>query len=289
LIAARRTNPMTLLEAIREFFLSRTAPASLPDLYSALPSEKKHSLRARIYENLGRHFKRVGKGVYVAVEGEATCVVVQGDAWEETKKIPSRSVDCVVTDPPYPWLDHFVERGTTRRRLDWGYEKREIDRELGLELFRVLKDGAHAFIFVPAETGATRKHIEKLIGILEGCGFVFNKRFIWDKLVLGMGYNGRNRYEGILFMSKGKKRMPLDFSIPDVLDHPALDSRLRSHESEKPCWVIEQLIKFATAAGEIVLDCFAGSLSTGRAALGLGRSAILIEKDAGILAKAVLT
>jgi len=277
---------MTLLEAIREFFIGKNE-VHLQDLYAGLPQEKEHSLRARIYENLGRHFERVGKGVYVAVEGEAACVVVEGDSWKEMKKIPSVSVDCVITDPPYPWLDHFVEQGTTRRRLDWGYEKREIDRELGLELYRVLRDGAHAFIFVPAETEATRKHIDRMIGMLEACGFVFNKRFIWDKLTLGMGYNGRNRYEGILFMSRGKKRMPQDLSIPDVLDHPALDSRLRIHPSEKPTWILEQLILFATKTGEIVLDCFCGSGSVGKAALNLGRNAILIEKDPEILDRAL--
>jgi len=276
---------MTLLEAIQEFFISKKE-VHLRDIYEHVDGLK-HSIRARIYENLGTRFRRVGRGVYVAVEGEATCIVMQGDAWEETKKIPSRSVDCVTIDPPYPWLDHFVKQGTTRRRMDWSYEKREIDRDLGFELYRILKDGAHAFIFVPAETGATRPHIEKLIAMCEGFGFVFNKRFIWDKLTLGMGYNGRNRYEGILFFSKGKRRMPCDLSIPDVLDHPALDSRLRSHESEKPVWLLEQLIKFATKAGELILDCFAGSLSAGKAALNLGRNSILIEKDPGILEKAL--
>lgn len=279
---------MTLIQAIRAFFIEKKGePVHLRDLYAHLPERKEHSLRARIYERLGKEFRRVGEGLYAAVDGPAACVVVQSDAWEAVRTLPSRSVDALITDPPYPWLDRWVGKGTTRPRMRWGYEKREIDRDLGLELSRVLKKGAHAFIFVPAETQTTRPHIDRLIRLLEDCGFVFNKRFIWDKMTLGLGYNGRNRYEGILFLSKGPKRLPCDLSVPDVLDHPAADSRSRKHESEKPAWVLEQLVKFATRAGELVLDCFAGSLSTGKAALGLGRDSIMIEKDAQILAKAL--
>jgi hypothetical protein len=36
---------------------------------------------------------------------------------------------------------------------------------------------------------------------------------------MGMGYNGRNQYENILFLSKGKRHKPYDLSIRDVLSH----------------------------------------------------------------------
>jgi site-specific DNA-methyltransferase (adenine-specific) len=273
---------MTLLEAIREFFVGKTE-VHLQDLYAAIPA-KRHSLRAQIYKNLGSRFQRVGKGVYVAIENEATCVVVERDAWDAVKEIPSRSVDAIVTDPPYPWLAKLLEiHTTTRRRMRWDFEKREIDRDLGLELYRVLKDGAHAFFFVPAETATTRPHIERFIRRLEGCGFVFNKRFVWDRLRMGMGYNGRCRHEGILFMSRGQRRKPCDLSVPDVIAVKAPDPRVRRHGTEKPVVLLERLVSFSTRAGELVLDCFAGALSTGRAALNLGRNAILIEKSAAVL------
>ena len=32
-----------------------------------------------------------------------------------------------------------------------------------------------------------------------------------------MGYNGQNRYEQIVFLSKGERLMPLDLGVPDVL------------------------------------------------------------------------
>jgi site-specific DNA-methyltransferase (adenine-specific) len=279
---------VTLIDAIQEFFVGKKEVA-LQDLYAGLPAAKEHSLRARIYENLGKLFKRVGHGVYIAMEGDATCVVVQGDAWEETKKIPSEFVDAVVTDPPYPWLSPHIElHTTTRPRMRWGFEKREIDLELGRELHRILKKGAHAFFFVPAETATTRPKIEGFIRTLESCGFVFNKRFIWDRVLLGMGYNGRCRYEGILFMSKGRRRKPCDLSIPDVIVERQTHHRHRVHPTEKPVGLLSKLIRFATMTGEMVLDIFAGSLSTGRAAIAVGRNALLIEKDPTLLEKALL-
>lgn len=279
---------MTLREAIRDFLLDKPCGANLQDLYAALPGEKRHSLRAQIYKNLGKAFQRVGKGVYVAMDREATCVVVQQDAWDAVKEIPSRSVDAVLTDPSYPWLEKLLAiHTTTRRRMRWDFEKREVDRELGLELFRVLKEGAHAFFFVPAETAVTRPHIERFITLLEGCGFVFNKRFIWDRVNLGMGYNGRCRYEGILFMSRGPRRKPCDLAVPDLISEKSAAPGARRHPCEKPPGLLGRLIRFATRVGETVLDCFAGSLSTGRAALANGRNAILIEKDAAILGRAL--
>lgn len=275
---------MTLIDAIRTFIREKKEPVSLQDLYAHLPDALEHSIRAGIYERLGKEFTRVGKGLYVAINGDATCIVVHGDALEAVKQLPTQSVDAVITDPPYGWLDHFVDAGTTRKRMDWKFDRQDIDRELGLEIYRVLKEGAHAFIFVPAETRTTRPHIERLIKVLEECGFVFQKRWIWNKVVLGMGYSGRARYEAVLFFTRGlEKRQPCDLSIPDVIDCPLIQPNERIHPCQKPQPLLEALVRFATQVGETVLDLFAGSCALGRAALAMGRNAILIEKDRSIL------
>lgn len=276
---------MTLIEAIREFFKKKTE-VSIQDLYAHLPDRLPHSIRAQVYKNLGKHFTRIGKGLYVAVQGDAACVVLQGDATAALREVPSSSIDALVTDPPYPWLQELLDiHTTTRPRMRWAFERKDIDRELGLEIHRVLKAGAHAFFFVPAETATTRPHIEAFISLLEGCGFQFNKRFIWDRLRLGMGYNGRCRYEGILFMSKGIRRKPCDLAVPDVLAFKAPYPTKRLHPCEKPQGLMEKLISFATKTGETIMDCFAGSLVAGRAALALGRHALLVEKDERVLAR----
>jgi DNA modification methylase len=66
-----------------------------------------------------------------------------------------------------------------------------------------------------------------------------------------------------------------------------LDHRKRLHPAEKPVGLLEQLVKFATKIGEVVLDVFGGSCSTGKAAIKIGRNAICVEKDAAILERAL--
>lgn len=273
--------PLNLADAIRTFIRKAGTAVHIRQLYAEFPEAHEHSIRGRIYENLGRDFRRVGRGLYVAISGDAACVVVHGDALEEVRKLDTESVDALITDPPYPWLDCFREHPTTSwQRMRAEFDRREIDQDLGMELYRVLREGAHAFVFVPAETGITRAPINAMIDRLEKCGFVFRKRFVWDKVSPGMGYSGRARHEGILFLTRGRrKRKPCDLSVPDVLTSRMIGPRRRRHPNEKPEALLEKLVRFATNVGETVLDVFAGSLSTGRAALAAGRNAILIEKS----------
>lgn len=270
---------MTILEAIREV-LSAGTPTHLQELYQALPDTLEHSIRARIYENLGKHFRRISQGVYVAIEGDAACVVVSGDALEEIRKMPSGSFDALITDPAYPWLNAHLKKGTSRKTKGaWSFKTEEINTDLALEMWRVLKKGAHAFFFVPALSKETIEPFTLLLDKLKKCGFTFNKLWVWDKVSIGMGYRGRARHEGILFMSKGRPRQACDRSIPDVLAHKSIHPYHRIHETEKPVSLLEAIIRFATNVKDTILDCYAGSCSTGVAALKLGRNAVLVERE----------
>jgi site-specific DNA-methyltransferase (adenine-specific) len=52
-----------------------------------------------------------------------------------------------------------------------------------------------------------------------------------------------------------------------------------SHPTQKPLSLISDLIKKHSNEGDLVLDCFAGSGTTGESCKGLNREYILIEKD----------
>ncbi|WP_420167119.1 DNA methyltransferase [Bacillus coahuilensis] len=51
------------------------------------------------------------------------------------------------------------------------------------------------------------------------------------------------------------------------------------HPTQKPIALIEHLIEISSKENDIVLDCFAGSGTVGRAALNLNRKYLLIEKE----------
>ncbi len=59
---------------------------------------------------------------------------------------------------------------------------------------------------------------------------------------------------------------------------------LRGHPTVKPVKLLEHLVRLLVPPGGLVLDCFAGTGTTGVAALRAGRDAVLIEQSADYVA-----
>lgn len=276
---------MSLKAALAEYC---TEPRHLSEMYQAFPEQKPSTIRGRLNENIETAFRRVAKGVYLAVNGDAKALIIEGDAWDKIKEFEDDAIDTIITDSPYSCLNGFLATGTTRKKDNkWSFETRDIDRELLEELNRVLKPGGHAFFFMPSDSKATLDYNQNFIRTALDAGFEFNKRFIWDKMAIGMGYNGRCKYEQIFFLSKGPRHKPLNLSIPDLLNHKRIAPKQRLHEAEKPVALLLDLLKFSTKEKETVLDCFAGSFSTAKAALALGIHSIGIEINPEFVNQAV--
>jgi site-specific DNA-methyltransferase (adenine-specific) len=82
-----------------------------------------------------------------------------------------------------------------------------------------------------------------------------------------MGYHYRARYECILFFEKGKRRLA-DLGVPDVIEAPRV---YNGYPTEKPVAVADVLVRQSSLPGELVVDPFMGSASTGVAAVRAGR------------------
>jgi len=87
----------------------------LQKIYKELPDEKEHCIRGRLNENIGKCFKRIAKGVYIATKGKAQAVIIEGDAWAKMKEFENESFDTIITDSPYSCLNKHY-KGTTRQR-----------------------------------------------------------------------------------------------------------------------------------------------------------------------------
>lgn len=195
--------------------------------------------------------------------------VERGDAVAFLQRLPSASVDLLVTDPAYESLEKHRAIGTTTRLKhskassnDWFtiFPNARFG-ELFVEAARVLKRHAHLYLFCDAETMFVVKPIA------EQAGFKLWKPLVWDKRMIGMGYHYRARYELILFFEKGKRKLK-DLSVPDILEAP----RIRGgYPSEKPVSLSRTLIRQSSEPGELVVDPFCGSGSVGVAALTEGR------------------
>lgn len=71
-----------------------------------------------------------------------------------------------------------------------------------------------------------------------------------------------------------------DIEFTDIWTFPSVKQYKGKHPAEKPVEMLEHCINATTFQGDIVLDCFAGSGSTGVAAVKTGRKSISIEIDA---------
>lgn len=191
------------------------------------------------------------------------------DAIEWLSTLANASVDLLITDPPYESLEKHRKIGTTTRlKVSKASSNKWFDifpnirfEELFEEIYRVLKQDSHFYLFCDQETMFYVKPLAEKVG------FKFWKPIIWDKINIGMGYHYRARHEYILFFEKGKRKLN-DLSIPDVLEFKRI---YRGYPTEKPVPLLELLVKQSSVPGELIVDPFFGSGSTLLAAKNLER------------------
>jgi site-specific DNA-methyltransferase (adenine-specific) len=196
--------------------------------------------------------------------------LAQGDAVTWLRTLRSGSVDLVITDPPYESLEKHRAVGTTTRLKHSKASSNDWFRifpnlrfpELFAEVYRVLANNTHFYLFCDQETMFVAKPIA------EAAGFKFWKPLVWDKRKIGMGYHYRSRYELILFFEKGKRKLH-DLGIADVIECPRVSG---GYPAEKPAEVARVLVEQSSLPGQVVIDPFMGSGSTGVAATGAARN-----------------
>ena len=275
-------------------------PKTLKDIYPAFRNVKPSTIRGRLNENVGKCFKRISRGVYLATKGDSQCVIIEGDAWDKIKDFEDDSIDVIITDPPYSCLDQQMKVGSTRKRnlnRGWKFDTKDFDSELLNNFYRVLKPKGHFYTFLPAIAHDTAEYNEQIRKLAIDCGFYFHKVVIWDKGHMGMGYHFRNRHETIYFFFKGyisAKDLPMTcadngsrkcLTKPDVLKHTRPHHTKKIHETEKPVQLLVDILEYCTEPGDIALDPFGGSLSLALACMETKTNAIVIEKDKEMVQK----
>ncbi len=199
----------------------------------------------------------------------------QANARRFLAALADECVDLVLTDPPYEF-----DRGTTYFPRWFSDLPDSAWPEILTELYRVLRTDRHAYVICDERT----KPI--FAAAATAAGFRLAKTLIWNKLVPGLGGGAyRSQREWILFLEKGA-RPGNRRDLGDVLSFPRVMTR-GHYPTEKPVGLLKVLISQSTQPGELVLDPFCGSGSTGRAARELGRRALLCDLDASSAAEAL--
>jgi DNA modification methylase len=203
----------------------------------------------------------------------ARAAVYCGDCRDAPALWPKGIADLIVTDPPYG-----ISYQSNRRREK--FDKIDGDEQLDMgwatTLAPILRRKRHIYIFGP-----------RLLELPDP--FTKTAELIWNKDSLALGdltSPWSNSHETITFStmvpsraerSDGQGRLAARMRQGSVLTHKRPEARM--HPNRKPVDLIRQLIESSSLYGEIVFDPFAGSGSTGEAALLEGRRAILIELD----------
>jgi site-specific DNA-methyltransferase (adenine-specific) len=200
-------------------------------------------------------------------------MIVEGDCIEVMRGMDAKSVDAVVTDPPYflPAAHYSVRRESFRSLSDLSILE-HFFANVFAECARVLKPTGFLYSFCDGQSfpvffATGYRHFKKL------------RPLIWDKQTSINGYGWRHQHELILFAEmENAPRVPTGDG--DVLRHRAVPIKERAHLAEKPVDLLERLLAKTTPTDGVVLDPFCGSGSTGCAAKALGLEFIGIERDA---------
>ena len=204
----------------------------------------------------------------------------QGDCLELMKDIPDKSIDLVVTDPPYKIVQGGCTnkavrlKGSNQEQLKKGtlFNNNSIKfNEWIPEVYRVLKNNSHCYIM------SNDRNINELLNICEKVGFKLLNILVWGK-----SKHSPNRYylkncEFIVFLRKGKAKNINNMGTKQLLLIDNVENK--NHPSEKPIKLMEILIKNSSNEQDKVLDPFMGSGSTGVACINTNRNFIGIELD----------
>ena len=192
--------------------------------------------------------------------------VIQGDCLEVMKDIPDKSIDLVLTDPPYG-IDLHPPRGLTDSIAnDKRDDAQKILTQSLSQLNRILKEDSHVLIFGGWSEYWYLQEIERVFNV-KSC-------IVWVKNNFGIGYYTRPQHEFIWYCHKGKPPVP-EIAISDVI----FASRVQKpvHSCEKPLGLVKDLITQFSDYGDTIIDPFLGSGTTAVAAKQLGRNFIGIE------------
>jgi modification methylase len=231
--------------------------------------------------------------------------ILVGDCLVEIKKIPTASVDLVFADPPYNLqLAQDLHRPDQSRvdGVDDAWDKfasfadyDQFSRAWLSECRRVLKpDGALWVI-------GSYHNIFRVGAILQDLGFWILNDVIWRKLNPMPNFRGRrftNAHETLIWAAASadsrytfnyeamkslneELQMRSDWLIPLCTGPERLKSQdgRKVHPTQKPAALLHRVLLASSKEGDVVLDPFFGSGTTGAVAKQLGRVYVGIERE----------
>lgn len=232
--------------------------------------------------------------------------IVRGDCLQVLAGLPSRSVDLVFADPPYNLqLQNALLRPnhTEVDAVDDAWDQfadfaayDDFTRQWLTECRRILKDNGTIWVI------GSYHNIYRVGSIMLDLGYWVLNDIVWVKTNPMPNFRGvrfTNAHETLLWCKKSKEQrkytfnyqamkadnnglqMRSDWEIPICSgSERLLDAAGRKiHSTQKPEKLLQRVIMSSTNVGDVLLDPFFGTGTSGAVAKKLGRSFIGIERE----------
>ncbi len=245
-------------------------------------------------------------------------LILEGDCIERLQGLPAGSVYLIFADPPYNLQlgGELLRPNNTRvDGVDEAWD-RFGDQAIPADSFavydrftrawltaarRALKDDGSLWVI------GSYHNIYRVGAILQDLGFWILNDVVWTKTNPMPNFRGTrftNAHETLLWCAKGPAarytfnyeamkslneglQMRSDWMLPLCTGGERLKSDgHKTHPTQKPESLLYRIILASSNPGEVVLDPFFGTGTTGAVAKKLGRRWIGIERDAGYIAAA---
>jgi len=240
-------------------------------------------------------------------------VILEGDCLAQLKSLPDRSVDLVFADPPYNLqLGGDLLRPDNSKvdavddewdRFDSFEAYDAFTRAWLKECRRVLKDDGALWVI------GSYHNIFRVGSALQDLGFWLLNDIVWRKanpmpnfkgtrftnahetLIWAAKSRGARRYTfnyDAMKMANDELQMRSDWTLPLCTGEERLKDAagVKAHPTQKPEALLHRVILASTRPGDVILDPFFGTGTTGAAARRLGRHYIGIEREAQYVALA---
>ena len=238
--------------------------------------------------------------------------ILPGDCVEAMRALPAASVDLVFADPPYNLQlrgDLHRPEGGTVDAVDDAWDRFDsfaaydaFTRAWLAEARRVLKpDGALWVI-------GSYHNIFRVGAAVQDLGFWLLNDVIWRKTNPMPNFRGArltNAHETLIWAARSKDGRPTfnyealkslnegvqmrsDWHLPICTGHERLKDAAgaKAHPTQKPESLLHRVLVATTDPGDVVLDPFFGTGTTGAVARKLGRRFVGIEREAAYRAAA---
>lgn len=233
-------------------------------------------------------------------------IIINGECIHEMGKLEPQSIDLIFADPPYfmqtSGILHRVE-GTEFNGCQDDWDKfdslesyRDFTRQWLSQCRRLLKPNASIWVI------GSMQCIYIIGSLMQELGFWIINDVIWHKTNPTPNFMGtrlNNSHETLIWAVRDKssrytfhyktakalfdenpgRQMSSVWRLPVCSGNERLkDSHGRKiHSTQKPLKLLERIIAISSNLDDVILDPFAGTMTTGAAAKMLGRRFIMIE------------